>query len=35
VDGQPVEAQSGRYYGGWVTPELVGPWKGEPGTGHW
>ena len=35
VDGQPVEPQSGRYYGGWVTPELVGPWKGEPGTGHW
>ena len=35
VDGVRVEAQAGRYYGGWVTPELVGPWKGEPGTSHW
>lgn len=23
------------FYGGWVTPELVGPFKGEPGTGGW
>jgi uncharacterized protein (DUF427 family) len=35
VAGEPVQAQAGRYYGGWVTSELVGPWKGEPGTGHW
>lgn len=35
VGDDPVQPQAGRYYGGWVTPELVGPWKGEPGTGHW
>ncbi len=35
VGDEPVRAQAGRYYGGWVTRELVGPWKGEPGTGHW
>jgi uncharacterized protein (DUF427 family) len=35
VDGEPVQAQAGGYYGGWITSELVGPFKGEPGTGHW
>ncbi len=35
VRGEPIDAQAGAYYGGWVTRELVGPWKGEPGTGHW
>lgn len=35
VDGTPVEPQSGGFYGGWVTPEVVGPFKGEPGTGGW
>ncbi|MEM6796260.1 MAG: DUF427 domain-containing protein [Acidobacteriota bacterium] len=35
VDGERVEPQPGGFYGGWVTPDLVGPWKGEPGTGHW
>jgi uncharacterized protein (DUF427 family) len=35
VDGEPVRAQAGGYYGGWITNELVGPFKGEPGTGHW
>jgi uncharacterized protein (DUF427 family) len=35
VDGEPVQAQAGGYYGGWITGELVGPFKGEPGTGHW
>jgi uncharacterized protein (DUF427 family) len=30
----PVRAlpQPGGFYGGWITPELVGPFKGEPGT---
>ena len=23
--------QPGRFYAGWITPELVGPFKGEPG----
>ncbi len=30
-----VEPQPGGFYGGWVTPEVVGPFKGEPGTGNW
>lgn len=35
VDSVPVTPQPGRFYGGWVTPELVGPFKGEPGSGGW
>jgi uncharacterized protein (DUF427 family) len=35
VDGAPVTAQPGGFYGGWVTPELVGPFKGEPGSQGW
>jgi hypothetical protein len=30
-----VRAQAGGFYGGWITSEVVGPFKGEPGTGHW
>ena len=30
-----VTPQPGGFYGGWVTPELTGPIKGAPGTGHW
>jgi len=35
VDGEPVQPQAGGFYGGWITQDLVGPFKGEPGTGHW
>ena len=35
VGGERVRGQAGRYYGGWITAELAGPFKGEPGTGHW
>ncbi len=35
VGGNRVEPQPGSFYGGWVTPEIVGPFKGEPGTGGW
>ena len=35
VDGKSVRSQAGGYYGGWITDEVVGPFKGEPGTGHW
>ena len=35
VDGERVQPQPGEFYGGWVTGEIVGPYKGEPGTGHW
>jgi uncharacterized protein (DUF427 family) len=27
--------QPGRFYGGWVTSRVVGPFKGEPGTERW
>jgi len=35
LGGVRVEAQPGGFYGGWVTPEVVGPFKGEPGTQGW
>lgn len=35
VGGEKVEAQAGDFYGGWVTPEIVGPFKGGPGTWGW
>jgi len=35
VDGQPVQAQPGGFYGGWVTPDVVGPFKGDDGTSGW
>jgi hypothetical protein len=35
VDAVPVVAQPGRFYGGWITPEIVGPFKGEPGSEGW
>ena len=30
-----VLAQDGDFYGGWITAELVGPFKGAPGTRRW
>ena len=35
VDGVGVRPQHGGYYGGWVTDEIVGPFKGEAGTEDW
>jgi uncharacterized protein (DUF427 family) len=35
VDSIPVVAQPGRFYAGWITPEVVGPFKGEPGSEGW
>lgn len=35
VDGERVEPQAGGFYGGWVTADIAGPFKGGPGTGHW
>ena len=35
VDGERVRAQGGGYYGGWVTSDIVGPFKGQPGTAGW
>ena len=35
VDGERVEPQPGGFYGGWITADIVGPFKGEPGTTGW
>jgi uncharacterized protein (DUF427 family) len=35
VDGEAVKAQAGGFYGGWITSEIAGPFKGEPGTKGW
>jgi uncharacterized protein (DUF427 family) len=35
VDGEQVRPQPGEFYGGWITDEVVGPFKGEPGTWGW
>jgi hypothetical protein len=35
VDGEPARPQAGGFYGGWITDEVVGPFKGEPGTLGW
>ena len=35
VDGERVTPQPGGFYGGWITQDLVGPFKGEPGTHGW
>ena len=35
VGGERVQPQHGGFYGGWVTAEIVGPFKGEPGTASW
>jgi uncharacterized protein (DUF427 family) len=35
VGEAPVTPQPGGFYGGWITPDVVGPFKGDPGTGHW
>lgn len=35
VDGERVQAQAGDFYGGWITSDVVGPFKGGPGTAGW
>jgi len=35
VGDQRVVPQPGEYYGGWITPGILGPFKGEPGSEHW
>ncbi|MEO7338756.1 MAG: DUF427 domain-containing protein [Caldimonas sp.] len=35
VDGEVVRPQAGGFYGGWITPELTGPFKGDPGSEGW
>lgn len=35
VDGEVVRAVQGDFYGGWVTSEVVGPFKGEVAGSTW
>ncbi|MCB0124295.1 MAG: DUF427 domain-containing protein [Caldilineaceae bacterium] len=35
VDGERVQPQPDGFYGGWITSDIVGPFKGEPGTMGW
>ena len=35
VDDEQVQSQAGGFYGGWITSDIVGPFKGEPGTRGW
>ena len=35
VDGERVTPQAGGFYGGWITGDVVGPFKGGPGTEGW
>lgn len=35
VDGEKVQSQPGDFYGGWITQDIVGPFKGDPGTWGW
>jgi uncharacterized protein (DUF427 family) len=34
VDDERVTAQSGGFYGGWITADVVGSFKGDPPTQH-
>jgi uncharacterized protein (DUF427 family) len=35
VDDERVQPQPGSFYGGWITKNIVGPFKGGPGTKGW
>jgi uncharacterized protein (DUF427 family) len=35
IDDERVTSNEGSFYGGWVTANVTGPFKGAPGTGHW
>lgn len=35
VDDEEVQPQEGDFYGGWITSDIVGPFKGGPGTRGW
>ncbi|MEL7156442.1 MAG: DUF427 domain-containing protein [Actinomycetota bacterium] len=35
LDDELVSANDGTFYGGWVTANITGPFKGGPGTAHW
>lgn len=35
VDDERVTPQPGGFYGGWITQDVVGPFKGGPGSAGW
>lgn len=35
VNGETVVPQPGSFYGGWITSDLAGPFKGIPGSMGW
>ncbi len=35
VDGRSVTPQPGNFYGGWITADIVGPFKGGPDSWGW
>ena len=35
VNDEKVQAQEGDFYGGWITKNIKGPFKGGPGTFGW
>ena len=35
VGDEKARPQPGRFYGGWITDGVIGPFKGEPGTEGW
>jgi uncharacterized protein (DUF427 family) len=35
VNGEKVQPQEGDFYGGWITSNIAGPFKGAPGTMGW
>lgn len=35
VGGEVVDVQAGDFYGGWITSDVTGPFKGGPGTLGW
>lgn len=35
VGNEQAKTQAGGFYGGWITSNIVGPFKGEPGTLGW
>ncbi len=35
VNGEKVRSQPGGFYGGWITSDIIGPFKGGPKTWGW
>lgn len=35
LDDERARPQPGDFYGGWITSNIVGPFKGEPGSQSW